>query len=90
MTEREVLDGVPFEGGVELGHLVAELPAVGACVARRFYQHATTHLDGPKEQALVDDVIERFVAGDFDFKTLVVEMVASGGFRYAALPAEDN
>lgn len=84
------LDGVPFEGGVELGHLVAELPAVGACVARRFYQHATTHLDGPKEQALVDDVIERFVAGDFDFKTLVVEMVASGGFRYAAPPAEDN
>jgi hypothetical protein len=84
------LDGAPFEGGVELAHLVAELPAVGSCIARRFYQHATTHLDGPKEQALVDGVIASFVAGDYDFKTLVVEMVASGGFRYATAPATED
>jgi len=83
------LDGADFEGGVELGELVAELPRVGDCIARRFYQHATTHLDGLSERAYVDDLVERFVQSDFDFKALVVEMVVNGGFRYA-VPAEEG
>ncbi len=83
------LDGVAFEGGVELGGLIAELPRVGDCIARRFYQHATTHLDERSERAYVDDLVDRFVQSDFDFKALVVEMVVSGGFRYA-LPQEEE
>jgi hypothetical protein len=82
------IDGAPFEGGVELGQLIAELPRAGECVARRFYQHATTHLDGATEQAFVAALVESFVASDFDFKTLVVEMVVSGGFRH--LVAEEE
>lgn len=83
------LDGVAFDGGVELGTLMAELPRVGNCIARRFYQHATTHLDERSERAYVDELVEGFVQSDFDFKALVVEMVVNGGFRYA-LPQEEE
>ncbi len=77
------IDGQPFEGGVALGELLAELPGVGQCIARRFYQHATTHLDEKSEQVFVDELVDAFVESDFDFKALVVEMVVNGGFRYA-------
>ncbi len=80
------LDGEPFEGGVELGQLVAELPSLGACVARRFYQHATAHLDKFGDQAAVDALVAAFVASDYDFKKLVIELVVNDGFRYASVP----
>ncbi len=84
------LDGRPFEGGVELGGLMAELDTVGACIARRFYQHATTHLEGSEEEPFVDDLVSAFVASDYDFKALVVEAVVNGGFRYAVAPEEEQ
>jgi hypothetical protein len=82
------LDGVAFTGGVELGKLVAELDEVGRCVARRFYQHATAHLDERGEHPAVEDLVSRFVASDYDFKELVVAMVVNDGFLYASAQAE--
>ena len=83
------LDGRPFDGGVELGALMAELDSVGACIARRFYQHATTHLDGADEELFVEDLVTSFVNSNYDFKALVVEAVVNGGFRYAVRPADE-
>ena len=83
------LDGTAFEGGVELGRLIAELDTVGECIARRFYQHATTHLDGAAERELVDALVKSFVAGHYDFKALIVEMVVNDGFRYLSAQEEE-
>lgn len=76
------VEGVAVDGGVEMGELVAQMPEVAACVARRFYQHANARLDGSSERAAVDLLIEQFVASDYDFKQLVLDLVINDGFRY--------
>lgn len=83
------IDGEELEGGVALGKLVAELPQVGACVAQRFYQHATAHLDKKAEKPAVEKLVADFVAGDYDFQQLVVALVTNDGFRYAAPQGEE-
>jgi hypothetical protein len=83
------VEGAELEGGVELGELVAQLPEVGACVARRFYQHATAHLDDPTEKKAVDKLVADFVSSDYDFQQLVVALVTNDGFRYAAPQGEE-
>jgi hypothetical protein len=80
------LDGTPFEGGVELGRVVATLPEVGACIARRFYQHANGRLDTADESLAVDALVEDFVTQNHDFKALVRALVTNDGFRYATTP----
>lgn len=82
------LDGKPFDGAVELGELMAELPEVGTCIARRFYQHATARLDRKGDKPAVQALIEGFVSSNYDFKQLVVEMVVNDGFRYVGAPEE--
>jgi hypothetical protein len=77
------LDGEPVANGIEMGQLVGELPEVGACVARRFYEHAGAHLAGKGEDVAVEDLVTSFVNSNYDFKTLIVSMVTNEGFRYA-------
>jgi hypothetical protein len=86
------VDGNAVNGGLEMGQLVADLPAVGACVARRFYEHAGAHLAGSGEDPSVDQLVEDFTASDFDFQSLVVALVTNDGFRFAAAadPAVDG
>lgn len=84
------LDGRPFEGGVSLGELMADLDTVGACIARRFYQHATAHLEGSDEEPFVEDLVASFVTSNYDFKSLVIEAVAGRGFRYAVAPTQPS
>jgi len=80
------IDGVAVDGGLQMGQLIADLPEVGACVARRFYEHAGAHLATSGEQPSVEGLIEDFVASDYDFQSLVVALVTNDGYRYA-LPA---
>ncbi len=77
------IDGEPVQGGAEMGALVAAMPNVAACVARRFYQHASGRLDGRSERPAVDRLAEQFVANDYNFKQLVIDLVVNDGFRYA-------
>ncbi len=83
------LDGEPVANGLEMGELIGELPEVGACVARRFYEHAGAHLAAKGENLAVEDLVTTFVESDYDFKTLIVSMVTNEGFRYAS-PTEGN
>jgi hypothetical protein len=84
------LDGTPFSGGVELGELVAEMPAVGSCIARRFYQHANGRLDESSEKRAVEKLVSDFVASDYNFKELVIATVLNDGFRYASPPETEE
>ncbi len=78
------VDGQAVNGGIEMGELIAELPEVGACIARRFYEHGGAHLATSKEGESVDALVERFVASDYDFQALVVALVTNDGYRYAS------
>lgn len=82
------LDGRPFNDANELAGLVAALPEVGVCIARRFYQHATARLDRKGDGPAVKALVNSFIASDFDFKQLVTDMVVNDGYRYAAVPLE--
>lgn len=85
---KSTLNGTPFEGAVELSGLIAELPEVGACIAKRFYQHSIARLDTKGDRRAVDALVEGFVTSDFDFKRLVASMVVNEGFRYVGQPKE--
>ncbi|MEZ4442030.1 MAG: DUF1592 domain-containing protein [Polyangiaceae bacterium] len=84
------VDGTAVEGAVEVGALVAELPEVGDCIARRFYQHATGHLDDDGEKDQVEALIGQFVDSDYDFRELVLSLVVNDGFRYASRPDDEE
>jgi hypothetical protein len=77
------VEGQAVADGVEMGKLIGGLPEVGACVARRFFEHAGGHLAGPGDDKSVATLVDDFVASDFDFKQLVVALVTNDGYRYA-------
>lgn len=78
------VDGHPVKDALELGELVAQLPDVGACVARRFYEHAGGHLAGEGDEGSLELLVDDFVDADYDFKELVVALVTNDGYRYAS------
>ncbi len=78
------VDGHPVKDALELGELVAELPDVGACVARRFFEHAGGHLAGEGDEGSLEHLVDDFVGADYDFKALVVALVTNDGYRYAS------
>lgn len=77
------VEGEKIANATELSQLIAELPDVGACVARRFYEHAGGHLAGDGEEGNVEKLVEDFVDSNFDFKAMVVALVTNDGYRYA-------
>ncbi len=83
------LDGVPFDGPAQLQEMLADDPRVPACFARQLYRYATGHLELPRELPLIDELGADFAAGGYRVVDLLVELVASDGFRYAALPDTD-
>ncbi len=84
------VEGTAVDGGVEVGAVIAAMPEVAACVAQRFYQHANGRLDGRSEKAAVDQLADRFVASEYNFKRLVLDMVESDGFRFASTQTTDG
>jgi hypothetical protein len=84
------VDGVHVEGPMDVTALIATLPEVGACVARRFFEHGGAHLAGRGDEESVDKLVADFVAGDYTFKQLVLALVSNDGYRYAGAPAVET
>jgi len=80
---KSTIDGAEVDGAIAMSELVASLPEVGACIARRFYEHAGAHLAGSGDKGSVDDLVADFVASDYRFKDLVLALVTNDGYRYA-------
>ena len=75
-----MVEGTPIAGPVDMAELVAQLPEVGACIARRFYEHAGAHLAGKGDEGSVEELVTDFVASDYDFKDLVLALVTNDGY----------
>ena len=80
------VDGTAVEGAADMAALVAALPEVGACVARRFYEHGGAHLASSGDEKSVDGLVQSFVSSDYTFQELVLTLVTNDGFRYASPP----
>lgn len=81
------VDGNDITGAADMAALVASLPNVGACIARRFYEHAGAHLAGNSDEAAVEILVDDFVARDYSFKQLVMALVTNEGYRLASPPS---
>jgi hypothetical protein len=82
------IDGTMVGNATEVGDVIAMLPAAGECIAQRFYEHAGAHLVEKGEEDALQEVIDEFVASDFDFRSLVIALVVNDGFRFASAEVE--
>jgi hypothetical protein len=78
------LDGVPFNGPLELGQLLSQNEKVAACMVRNLYRYATGRLEAPGEEAAIRGLVNQFQADGRDLRKLMLALVASEGFRYVA------
>lgn len=81
------LDGVPFNGPVELGKLMSQSEKATACLVRNLYRYATGVLETEGQEPAIKQLLTQFQADNRDFKKLMTALVASDGFRYVA-PAQ--
>ncbi len=81
------IEGTPVANGTDVGDVIAALPQASQCIARRFYEHGGAHLVELGEEDAVRELIDAFVASDYDFRSLVVALVVNDGFRYASAEA---
>jgi hypothetical protein len=84
------IDGASVSGPIDMAALIAALPEVGACVARRFFEHGGAHLAGKGDEESVDALVESFVASNYTFKELVLALVTNDGYRYASPPSAEK
>lgn len=80
------LDGVPFKNAAELGALLRHSPKVGACMARNLFRFALGHLESDGEEPLMAELAQGLEQDGYRFRSLVLNVVKSRGFRYVAAP----
>jgi hypothetical protein len=81
------INGQPFFGARALGERIARDPRVTRCMIRQLYRYAQGRLDAAGEEATLVQLTQRLEDNGYRFKRLLVELVASEGFRFAAAPA---
>lgn len=81
---RSELNGAPFEGPRALGELLRGDPRVADCITRRAYRYATGHLEARSEEVSVRAIRDTFAASGHRVRAMLLALVTSDGFRYAA------
>jgi hypothetical protein len=79
-----------FEGPVQLGQKLAELPEVHRCMVTQAFRYSFARSEIADDMCTLEDLTETFVEGGYSFEQLVLELTASDAFRYrSATDAED-
>jgi hypothetical protein len=78
------LNGVAFNGPVELGELLSQNDEVAGCLVRNLYRYATGVLEAKEQEPAIGQLATQFKAEGKDMRKLMVELVASEGFRSVA------
>jgi hypothetical protein len=78
------LDGARFSGPRELATLLKQHPDVASCIARSLYRHATGHVEAGGEEPAVTTLATELQANGYRFRSLMLGVVRSAGFVYAA------
>lgn len=75
------VDGVAIEGAEALGALIANHNRFGVCMTTQLFRHATGALEGPAQEPLIADLTAQLGGDGHSFRSLVVNLVSSPGFR---------
>jgi Protein of unknown function (DUF1592)/Protein of unknown function (DUF1588)/Protein of unknown function (DUF1585)/Protein of unknown function (DUF1595)/Protein of unknown function (DUF1587) len=78
------LDGAAFNGPTELGTLLSQNDQVASCLIRNLYRYATGVLEAKQQEPAIGQLATQFKANGKDLRKLMVELVASDGFRLVA------
>lgn len=76
------VDGVAFEGALQLGQVLREREQFSWCSVLNLYRHATGHVEAAGEVYQLRDVSDAFIAADHRLQDAFVELVSSRAFRY--------
>lgn len=82
------LDGQQLVGARALGQALHDHPRLGPCVARQLYRYATGHLETEAELGLVGQLGVRLQRQQYRFKSLLLALLTSEGFRYASVDTD--
>jgi hypothetical protein len=85
----EIADVGPFDGLAGLAELLVSLPSLDTCWVRNLYRHATAHVEGGYELPLIEELSGSFAQSGHRVRQLLIDLVASPGFRYAAVQEEE-
>ncbi len=80
------LDGIAFDGPVELGALLAADPRTSECLVENLYKYATGRANSSGDAAVIAELAERFAQSGHDLQSLMIDLVSSDGFRFVAPP----
>jgi hypothetical protein len=76
------LDGVPFNGLAELGKALRNAPVAGPCLVSKLYTQALGRAPVERDALVLDALATHFAAGGNRFDQLLLDVVASDGFRF--------
>ena len=77
------LDGVAFDGAVQLGAAFRQSARAMTCMTSNFYRAATGRADAAPDSAEVDKLSQTLTAKGYVWRDLVAEFIASDAFRSA-------
>jgi hypothetical protein len=81
------LDGVAFDGAVQLGTVLRENARVVPCLTSNFYRNANGVVDATADSAQIDALAQTLASKDYVWRDLVAEFVVSDAFRSAPAAA---
>lgn len=77
------LEGVPFDGGAQLGATFRQSARAMACMMSNFYRSANGVVDANADAAQIDALAQTLAAKGYVWRDLVGEFVVSDAFRSA-------
>ncbi len=77
------LDGISFDGAVQLGAAFRQSSRALTCMMSNFYRSANGRVDAAPDSAEVDKLSQTLTAKSYVWRDLVAEFVASDAFRSA-------
>jgi hypothetical protein len=81
------LDGVRVEGLAGVAAALRAHPRAPVCLTEQLYRYGIGHEPTKAERPLVDALAAAFAKGKRDLQELLIEIVASDGFRTVGAPA---
>jgi hypothetical protein len=77
--------GIAFDGAVELGQMLHDLPETSSCLVRNFYRYANGAEDDVRDATLIDALTQTLADGGYVWRDWLVEFATSNA--YTSLPA---
>jgi len=80
------LDGVAFTDARGVGAALKNHPNLGSCLTRDVLRYTIAHIETAGEEPVVDALASQLATNGYQFRSLLLGVVASASFRYAGVP----